>query len=76
MIRGGGGNSNVHSYIGLQLRSGYSLTEQSEGIYICTLPDERGVLQSLNIGIYNNNFDGKRATFFCILTNSLNMYSI
>ena len=76
MIQGGGGNSNVHPYIGLQLRSGYSLTKLSEGIYTCTIPDGGGVLRSLNIGIYDHNFDGKHATFLCILTNLLNMYSI
>ena len=69
VIRGGGGGSIVHPYIGLQLRPGYNLTELSEGIYTCTIPDERGVSQSLNIGIYSHNFEGNNTTFLCILTN-------
>ena len=69
VIQGGGGGSIVYPYIGLQLRPGYNLTELSEGIYTCTIPDERGVSQSLNIGIYSHNFEGNDATFLCILTN-------
>lgn len=69
VIQGGGGDSNVHPYIGLQLRPGHKLNELSEGIYTCTIPDERGVSQSLYIGIYSNNFEGNDVTFLCMLTN-------
>ena len=50
-VYGGGGNDSVSPYVGLQVKSGYSLTESAEGLYTCTIADENGILQSLHIGI-------------------------
>ena len=56
MVRGGG---NYPSYVGLQLRAGWSLSTSNEGVYTCLIPDENGIQQTLHIGIYHYGYYGE-----------------
>ena len=64
-MRGGG---NIPSFIGLQLRAGWSFSESDEGIYTCLIPDENGVQQVLQIGLYLHGYIGEycKVTLFCV----------
>ena len=69
-VYGGGGNDSVSPYVGLQVKSGYSLTESAEGLYTCTIADENGILQSLHIGIRRQSTQSmliKELTFLQLL---------
>ena len=57
VIVSGGGSP--YSYIGLQLKGGYSLTAAEEGVYTCIIPDENEVEQILYVGIYRLGPYGK-----------------
>ena len=56
VVRGGG---NIPSFIGLQLRAGWTFSESNEGIYTCLIPDENGIQQVLQIGLYLNGYIGE-----------------
>jgi receptor-type tyrosine-protein phosphatase Q len=55
VVRGGG---SIPSFIGLQLRAGQSFSVSDEGIYTCLIPDENGIQQVLQIGLYHNGYIG------------------
>lgn len=55
-VRGGG---NIPSFIGLQLRAGRSFSASDEGIYMCLIPDENGIQQVLQIGLYLRGYIGE-----------------
>ena len=56
IVRGGG---IIPSFIGLQLKAGRSLSTSDEGIYTCLIPNENGVQQVLQIGLYLNGYIGE-----------------
>lgn len=56
VVRGGG---SIPSFIGLQLRAGRSFSASDEGIYTCIIPDENGIEQVLQIGLYLNGYIGE-----------------
>ena len=56
VVRGGG---NIPSYVGLQLQIDHTLLSIDEGVYTCIISDEKGVLQTLFVGIYRHGFLGK-----------------
>ena len=56
VVRGGG---NFPSYVALQHKIGYTLTEGDQGVYTCIIQDEYGEQQTLFVGIYLYGFYGK-----------------
>lgn len=54
------GGGNFPSYVGLQLKSGRSLSVYDEGVYTCVIPDENGIQQSLHVGLYRHGNYGKQ----------------
>ena len=53
-----GGDSNS-GYLSILQASGHFLTVTFQGMYTCILPDENGVENQLNVGIYPHGFNGE-----------------
>ena len=52
-------SGNFPSYTTLQLADGATLSAADQGVYSCVIPDENGVEQTLNIGIYPEDYSSK-----------------
>ena len=56
-----GGNNNP-GYMNISLEVGQSLGTSQQGVYTCTIPDEREVQHTLHVGIYPSTFSSKFVT--------------
>ena len=53
------GGQNNPGYLRIAIVPGESLGRLDEGVYACVIPDETGVEQTIHVGIYLNDFNGK-----------------
>ena len=57
------GREDYPGSISMEVKIGYSLGSNEQGVYTCTIPDENGEQQYLHVGIYRNGFDGESLSF-------------
>ena len=49
----------IYSYTTLTLSNGFSLSSVNQGVYSCQIPDENGIQNILQIGIYPHGYEGQ-----------------
>ena len=52
------GGINDPGYLDITLATGRSLTHGDQGIYTCRIPDEKGTITELHVGLYLPQFIG------------------
>ena len=64
-----GGNDNP-GYMNISLEAGQSLGISQQGVYTCTIPDEREVQHTFHVGIYPSTFSSKffKMLYECMIT--------
>ena len=61
------GDENDPGFLEISLHPGRFITYENQGVYTCQIPDDKGALVSLHVGIYLPAFVGEFLTFFYIL---------